>query len=100
MANKAHTATIRRICERYGGVSGEAQGIDIIGETMLVEVETTATLEEGVARLLELPGLRYVAVTNKEAVAEAIQLTAKTGIGVMDPHGNIVRAARDGVTGG
>jgi predicted SpoU family rRNA methylase len=93
MANKAHTATIRRICERYGGVAANGEGPDIVAGDLIIEVETSATLVEGVERLLTRTGNRYIAVTNKEAVADANRLTAGTGIGVMDPHGNIIHPA-------
>ena len=93
MVNKAHTAVVRRILERYGGVSGDAQGVDIAANGLLIEVETTATLAEGFARLKELEGIRYVAITNKEAIEEALRLVKGTGIGVMDSHGNVLQVA-------
>jgi hypothetical protein len=54
MVNKAHTATVRRICERYGGVSGDGAGIDIVTAELRIEVETWATLAEGIGRLSAL----------------------------------------------
>ena len=60
---------------------------------MVVEVETSATLAEGVARLRIGKGRRFVAVTNREALREALQLVEGTGIGVMDPQGDIVQDA-------
>jgi hypothetical protein len=95
MVNKAHTATIRRICERYGGVTANGEGPDIVAGDLIIEVETSATLAEGVERLLAHTGNRYIAVTNKEAVVDANRLTAGTGIGVMDPHGNIIHPAAE-----
>ena len=93
MSNKAHTAVLRRISERYGGVSGHADGVDIVTDEMRIEVETSATLADGFARLAALSGTRYVAVTNKEAISDALRLAAGTGIGVMDAHGNVLHAA-------
>lgn len=93
MVNKAHTATIRRISDRYGGVSGDVAGVDIIAGELLIEVETWATLAEGIGRLSALTGVRYVAVTNKDAMPDALQLTEGTGIGVMDAQGHILKPA-------
>jgi len=91
MVNKAHTAVLRRIAKRYGGVIGQDGQPDIEAENLSIEVETEATLAEGISRLLPLAGRRYVAVTNREALAEALRLTAGTGLGVMSPQGEIVR---------
>ena len=93
MSNKAHAATLRRIKDRYGGDSGHADGVDIVSGELRIEVETTATLAEGIARLSALSGLRFIAVTNKEAIGEALRLAAGTGIGVMDSHGEVLHAA-------
>jgi hypothetical protein len=60
---------------------------------MVVEVETSATLATGVARLRSGTGRRFVAVTNRESLREALQLVDGTEIGVMDPQGEIVREA-------
>ena len=95
MANKAHTATVHRILKRYGGVTDPEAGIDIVAGDMRIDVETSATGMDGIARLSQIKGVRYVAVTNKEAVREAARLAAGTGIGVMDSHGNIIQPAAD-----
>lgn len=93
MVNKAHTATMRRIAKRYGGIITQDGKADITAGDMLIEVETVATLAEGIARLLSQSCRRYVAVTNREALPEALRQTAGTGIGVMNPQGEIVREA-------
>jgi hypothetical protein len=89
--NKAHTATARRIAARYGTVYNDGEGVDIESDGMAIEVETTATIEEGVQRLRNHVGRAFVAVTNKEGLAEALRLTQGTNIGVMDPRGNIIK---------
>jgi hypothetical protein len=93
MVNKAHTAVLRRIAARYQGTIGQDSQPDVSAGDLSIEVETAATLPEGIARLVLLTGRRYVAVTNREALDEALRLTAGTGLGVMTPHGDIVRAA-------
>ena len=90
MVNKAHTATLRRIANRYSGIIG-TDSADIAAGDMLIEVETAATLREGIARLMTQSCRRYVAVTNRESLAEALRQTEGMGIGVMDPQGDIVR---------
>jgi hypothetical protein len=94
MVNKAHTATLRRIAKRYRGEIGADNRADIVAGDMLIEVETAATLAAGIARLLSHSCRRYVAVTNREALDEALRQTERTGIGVMNPQGDIVREAQ------
>jgi hypothetical protein len=93
MVNKAHTAVLRRIAKRYQGTVGHDGMPDIQAGDISIEVETAATLPEGIARLLPRLGRRYVAVTNREALDEALRLTAGTGLGVMSPQGDIIREA-------
>lgn len=93
MVNKAHTATLRRLAKRYGGTIGTDDRADIVAGDLLIEVETAATLASGIARLMSQSCRRYVAVTNRESLAEALRMTAGTGIGVMNPQGDIVREA-------
>jgi hypothetical protein len=93
MVNKAHTATLRRIAKRYQGAIGTDGQTDITAGELLIEVETAATLREGIARLQTHACRRYIAVTNREALTEALRLTAGTGIGVMSPQGDVVREA-------
>lgn len=90
-SSKAHTATANRIAKRYGASYNADDGVDIKIGDMLIEVETTATIAEGVERLQQLSGRRYVAVTNNEGIAEALRATDGTNVGVMDPRGEILR---------
>jgi hypothetical protein len=46
MANKAHSATLRRLSQRYDVQAGQA--FDLTGGGLSIEVETSATLVEGV----------------------------------------------------
>ena len=89
--NKAHTATANRIARRYGVEFNPQDGPDIRCDGFTVEVETTATLDESIQRLRQSDGSVYIAVTNKEAVQEALRLTQDSHIGVMDPQGEIVK---------
>ncbi len=89
--NKAHTATVNRIARRYKIRPTEDHEVDFHTQGMTIEVETTATLRDGIKRLKRFRGAVYLAVTNMEAVKEALRLTKDTHIGVMDPRGNIVK---------
>lgn len=93
--NKAHTATANRIARRYGTRYNHGDGPDIQCAGFVIEVETMATLEQRVEILKNLDGQVYIAVTNKEAVPEAIALVQNTRLGIMDPQGNIIIAARE-----
>ena len=91
MANKAHAAVIRRLTERYGIGTEASNGFDVHIGDLIIEVETTATLRQAVEKLRRLSGRRFIAVTNREALADAVALTGSTDIGVMDPWGEIIR---------
>ncbi|HEV3416056.1 MAG TPA: hypothetical protein VG056_04565 [Pirellulales bacterium] len=92
--NKAHTTTINRIVRRYNGKSG--LDVDVETPEGIVEVETEATIRRGIRQLNKFRGPVYLAVTNREALPEALRATAGSRIGVMDPHGNIVKLSDEG----
>ena len=91
MANKAHAATVRRLSERYRIPAGKTY--DLAGEGLIIEVETAATLAEGLRKLQQASGRRFVAMTNKESLSDAVELTSATEIGVMGPRGEVVKEA-------
>lgn len=94
MSNKAHAAVLRRLCERYGAgrYRPRGEGFDVQIDDLIIEVETTATLDRAVQRLRHAQGRRFIAVTNREAIPDAVAMTRGTEIGVMDPWGEIVLA--------
>lgn len=93
VSNKAHTATVRRIAALWGGLLGPAGSPDIVLPDGRIEVETSATLAQGIANLRLAYGRRYVAVTNKETIPEALRLVDGTGIGLLNSHGEILHEA-------
>ena len=97
MSNKAHTATLNRICHRYGFSSNPDGPHDISAEDFIIEVETSASIPEAVQRLKSNNQPVYIAITNKEGIKFATEMVKDTPIGVMDPQGNVVRAARNHV---
>jgi len=72
---------------------GPAGSPDIALPDGRIEVETSATLAQGIANLRLADGRRYVAVTNKETIPEALRLVDGTGIGLLNSHGEILREA-------
>ena len=91
--NKAHTATVNRISKRYDGTLDPNREFDIICDQFVIEVETTATIGEGLEKLSAYSGRSYVAVTNKAGLQEALRLARQSNVGVMDPQGDIVKEA-------
>jgi hypothetical protein len=92
--NKAHTATVNRIIRRYAGASAWDINVDVRTADAIIEVETEATIQRGVRRLKTFEGPVYLAVTNREALPEALRVTNGSHVGVMDPQGNIVKPAK------
>lgn len=90
MANKAHTATLNRICQKFGVRPGQSEPFDVRTDELIVEVETSATIAEAIDRLRSQTLPTYIAVTNKEGIKLAQSLVRETSIGVMDPKGEIV----------
>ena len=97
VSNKAHTAAVHRIAARYRAVARPPGTVGPNGDTPDIElpdgridVETSATLAARIASLQLVKGRRFVAVTNKESLEDALRLAAGTGIGVMDSQGDIV----------
>jgi hypothetical protein len=91
MANKAHSAVVRRLHERYGNGSVNSNGFDVHIDDLIIEVETSASIRAAIEKLRHVDGRCYIAVTNREAIDDAVALTGPTDIGVMDPWGEIVR---------
>jgi hypothetical protein len=91
LGSKAHAATIRRLVERYGVQPGVQ--CDLLGSDWVIEVETAATVAAGIQKLLQKTGRRFVAMTNRESIQDALELTKATDIGVMSPKGDIVKEA-------
>jgi hypothetical protein len=80
------------LIERYGVAGAEnCNGFDVHIGDLIIEVETTATLLDAVERLRRTSGRRFIAVTNREALEDAVAVTRPTDIGVMDPWGEVVR---------
>ena len=87
--NKAFTATINRLVERYGGSANEAG--EIVAAVGTICVTTSADLAEAVAELAQRPGPVFIATTNREAIRDALRAVDQTRVGVMQPNGEILK---------
>ena len=91
---RSHEIASNRIAKKLGSKYNKEKGPDIITPNLIVEVETTNTVKNG---LRQLQGFRkpvYIAGTNKEAVDKALETTKNTTVGVMDSQGNIIKESR------
>lgn len=87
--NKAFTATMNRLAERYGGTANEAG--EIVADVGTIRVTTSAELAEVVAELAQRAGHVYIATTNREAIRDALRAVDQTRVGVMQPNGDILK---------
>ena len=87
---RSHKTTANRIARKLG-TETQSEGPDIKTPKMTVEVETPASMPEGLGQLRGYRGSVYIAGTNQEAVQKALDATANTTVGVMDNQGNIVK---------
>jgi hypothetical protein len=92
--NKAHSAAVNRIARRYGGRVSLDGDPDVVAPAVAIEVETSATIRQGIRRLSDIAGPTFVAVTNKEAIVEALRQSHGTNVGVMDAQGEIVKQSQ------
>ena len=97
--NKAHTATVRRVAERYGASINIEGNPDVSSADLVVEVETSATISRGIKALADVEGPVFVAVTNREALEDALRKASRTHVGVMDPQGQIVKQSEPPLDG-
>jgi hypothetical protein len=91
--NKAHTATVNRLAQRYGGRPTD-EG-EIVTDEFTIVATTTATVAAAVEMLSSRPGRVYVAMTNREGIREGIRAAEGTKVGVMLPDGDVVRESAE-----
>lgn len=89
--SRSHKITANRIAKNFNTNYNDGEGVDIKSNRATVEVETPETVSDAPGQLRGYRGPSYIAGTNKEAVAKAIEITKGTTIGVMDNQGNIVK---------
>jgi len=97
MSKSIHDKIAEKIAKREGTEYKPHEGIDIVTNRRVVEVETKkAALYQGLNQVIRSEKPRYLAV-NKPNIKNALEITEGTGVGVMGPRGRIVkRATRKG----
>ncbi len=93
MAKSKHDQTAERLAKKEGTEYNRGQGADIQGGRRVIEVETEATVRDG---LLQLRGYQkpvYIAGADEKATQAALEATKGTTVGVMDDKGNVVRSS-------
>ena len=91
MSSSKHDAVATRIANKRRAEYNKGQGPDIVTADAAIEVETAATVKDG---LRQLQGFRkpvYIAAADQKALDAALQATDGKTVGVMDEHGKIVR---------
>ena len=79
------------IAKKVGGKYNPRKGVDIVTKKSAIEVETDSTISDAKRQLQGQRKPSYIAVTNKPAVAKAVEATKGTTIGVMGPDGRVVK---------
>ena len=89
--SRSHKTAANRIAIKFNTDYNNGEGVDIKSDKATVEVETPETVSDASGQLRGHRGPAYIAGTNKDAVAKALEVTQGTTIGVMDNQGNIVK---------
>ncbi len=86
-----HDDVAKDIAKKVGGKYNPRKGVDIVTKKSAIEVETDRTISDAKRQLQGHRKPSYIAVTNKPAVAKAVEATKGTTIGVMGPDGKVVK---------
>ncbi len=86
-----HDEVAKNIAKKFGGEYNPAKGVDIVTESVAIEVETERTIARAMQQLQGHRKPSYIAVTDERSVDKAIQATEDTTIGVIDSKGKIVK---------
>lgn len=92
-----HDQTAIRIARKEGVEYNRGPGPDIITPRRVIEVETRYTVRDGLQQLQGFQKPVYIAGADQEATAKAVDVTAGTTVGVMDPYGEIVKRSTRGL---
>jgi len=87
----AHDTAAKRIAKKLGVEYNRGKGPDVIASRAVVEVETAATVKDGLRQLQGFRRSVYIAGANQQAVNAALEATKGTTVGVMDEKGKIVK---------
>ncbi len=93
MAKSKHDQTAEKLAKKERTQYNRGQGADIQGGRRVIEVETEATVRDGLRQLQGYQKPVYIAGADEEATQAALKATKGTTVGVMDDKGNVVRSS-------
>ncbi|MCH7667460.1 MAG: hypothetical protein IH936_16225 [Acidobacteria bacterium] len=89
--SRSHKTTANRLARRLGTDYHSDKGVDIVTDSVAIEVETEGNVSDGIRQLQGHKKPVYIAGANQATVEEALEKTTGTTVGVMDSQGNIVK---------
>ena len=92
-----HDTTAERLARKEGVEYNRGQGPDVNSARRAIEIETDATVKDGLRQLQGFSKPVYIAGADAAATKAALEAAAGTTVGVMNPQGQIVkRSTRKG----
>ena len=89
--SKAHAAVANRLARQLGTAYNRGAGADVQTRSVAIEVETEKTVGDAGRQLQGHRKPVYVAGTSRAATQAALDRYSKTGIGVMDASGRVLK---------
>lgn len=89
--SQSHENVAKRLAKKYRAEYPPKDGVDIVTDSIAIEVETPGGVKKGIQQLQGHKKRAYIAGANQSAVNEALEQTKGTTVGVMDKDGNIIK---------
>ena len=86
-----HDETAKRIARKKDTPYNRGQGPDVQTSRQIIEVETAATVSDGMRQLQGFRKPVYIAGSDAQATKKALERTKGTTVGVMDETGQIIK---------
>ena len=91
MAKSKHDRTAERLAAKERTEYNRGQGADVQGRRRAIEVETAATVRDGLRQLRGYRKPVYIAGSDAAATKAALEVTRGTTVGVMNDQGKVVK---------
>lgn len=89
-----HDRIVKKLAKLFG-VQPRRKGVDLITNDKAIEVATSESdLYQSMKQLRRSRKPKKYLVVPEELLEKARKITKGTGIGIMDPHGNIIKKPR------
>ena len=89
--SRAHTAVANRLARQHGTTYIRRAGADVQTRSVAIEVETERTVGDAGRQLQGHRKQVYVAGSSQAATEAALERYRNSSIGVMDPHGRVLK---------